>query len=254
MRGDHNLRALLGRNEAFLDTVVENIPAVVFVKDATDLRFILLNRAGEEFLGVSREAIVGKGDNDFFPKEEADRFVARDRSVIESGRLEIIEEEPVHTPHNGLRFLRTRMIAVYDEGNRPLYLLGISEDITEQKLATERIRHMALHDGLTNLANRGQFRQRLDETMAEFRRTRRGVAVFFIDLDGFKKINDTLGHPTGDALLRILADRLRRCVDEGDTVARLGGDEFAVLHPIRPTSKAPRCARKRPGAGHRTPL
>jgi PAS domain S-box-containing protein len=135
-RGNHNLRALLGRNKAFLDTVVENIPAVVFVKDATDLRFILLNRAGEEFLGVSRESIIGKGDYDLFPKEEADRFVVRDRSVIESGRLEIIEEEPVHTPHNGLRFLRTRIIAVYDGGNRPLYLLGISEDITEPRNAS----------------------------------------------------------------------------------------------------------------------
>jgi diguanylate cyclase (GGDEF)-like protein/PAS domain S-box-containing protein len=236
--GDHNPRSLLGRNETFLNTVVENIPGVVFVKDARDLRFILLNRAGGEFLGVSREAIVGKGDHDFFPTEEADRFVARDRAVIESGRLEVIEEDPVHTPHNGLRFLRTRMIAVYDDDNRPRYLLGISEDVTDQKLATERIRHMALHDGLTSLANRALFRQRLDDAMADFRRTRRGVVVFFIDLDGFKNINDTFGHPTGDALLRMLADRLRRCIDEGDTVARLGGDEFAILHPVLITSKA----------------
>jgi diguanylate cyclase (GGDEF)-like protein/PAS domain S-box-containing protein len=234
--GDQHLRSLLGA-ETFLDTVVETIPAVLFVKDATDLRFILLNRAGEDFLGVSREAIIGKTDHDFFPKEEADRFVARDRQVLESGRVEVIDEEPVHTPHNGLRFLRTKMIAIYDDNERPRYLLGISEDITDQKLKTERIRHMAHHDGLTDLANRALFRQHLDAAMAEFRRTRCGAALFFIDLDGFKSINDTLGHPTGDALLRMLADRLRRCIDKGDTVARLGGDEFAVLHPMLPTSK-----------------
>ena len=94
--------ALLGAGQ-FLEAVIEHIPAVVFVKDARDFRFILLNRAGEEFLGVSRRAIIGKTDHDVFPKEEAYQFVARDREVLKSRHVEIIEEEPVHTPHNGLR-------------------------------------------------------------------------------------------------------------------------------------------------------
>ena len=74
--------------------------------------------------------------------------------------------------------------------------------------------------------------------MAEYRGSRRGVALFFIDLNGFKRLNDTLGHPTGDAVLRLLAERLRRCAQEGDTVARLGGDEFALLHPASPAGKS----------------
>jgi PleD family two-component response regulator len=152
--------------------------------------------------------------------------------------VQIIEEEPVHTPHNGLRFLRARMIVICDDQQAPQYLVGISEDVTDQKRKTERIRHMAHHDGLTDLANRALFRQRLDAAMAEYRGTRRGVALFIIDLDGFKRLNDTLGHPTGDAVLRLLADRLRRCGKEDDTVARLGGDEFALLHPISPASKS----------------
>ncbi len=233
----HDLRSLLGPNEGFLPTVVENMPAVVFVKDSTTGRFLLLNRAGEEFLGVSREAILGKTDHDFFPKDEADRFIARDRRALESRQLQIVEEEPVHTPHNGVRCLRTRIIAVRDSADRPQYLLGISEDITEQKVAGERIRYMAHHDGLTNLANRALFRQQLDAALAEFRRTGRRATLYFFDLDGFKKINDTLGHPTGDALLRMLADRLRQCAGDGDTVARLGGDEFAILHPASPLAK-----------------
>jgi diguanylate cyclase (GGDEF)-like protein/PAS domain S-box-containing protein len=232
------LSSLLGAGQ-FLEAVIEHIPAVVFVKDARDFRFILLNRAGEEFLGVKREAIIGRTDHDVFPKDEADRFVARDREVLKSRQVEIIEEEPVHTPHNGLRFLRTRMIVVCDDREQPQYLLGISEDVTDQKLKSERIRHMAHHDGLTDLANRALFRQRLDAAMAEYRCTRRGVVLFFIDLDGFKRLNDTLGHPTGDAVLRLLAERLRRCAHEGDTVARLGGDEFAIVHPVLPTSKSP---------------
>jgi diguanylate cyclase (GGDEF)-like protein/PAS domain S-box-containing protein len=231
------LGSLLGAGQ-FLEAVIEHIPAVVFVKDARDFRFILLNRAGEEFLGVSRQAIIGKTDHDVFPKEEADQFVARDREVLKSRHVEIVEEEPVHTPHNGLRFLRTRMIVICDDKQEPEYLVGISEDVTDQKRKTERIKHMAHHDGLTDLANRALFRQRLDAAMAEYRGTRRGVALFFIDLDGFKRLNDTLGHPTGDAVLRLLAERLRRAAQEGDTVARLGGDEFALLHPVTPTSKS----------------
>jgi len=102
----------------------------------------------------------------------------------------------VHTPHNGLRFLRTRMIVICDDQDQPKYLLGISEDVTDQKLKSERIRHMAHHDGLTDRANRALFRQRLDSAMAEYRSARRGVVLFFIDLDGFKRLNDTLGHLT----------------------------------------------------------
>jgi diguanylate cyclase (GGDEF)-like protein/PAS domain S-box-containing protein len=232
------LSSLLGAGP-FLEAVIEHIPAVVFVKDATDSRFILLNRAGEEFLGVKREAIIGRTDHDVSPKDEADRFVARDHEVLKSRQVEIFEEEPVHTPHNGLRFLRTRMIVICDDQDQPQYLLGISEDVTDQKLKSERIRHMAHHDGLTDLANRALFRQRLDAAMAEYRCTRRGVVLFFIDLDGFKRLNDTLGHPTGDAVLRLLAERIRRCAHDGDTVARLGGDEFAIIHPVLPTSKSP---------------
>ena len=216
------LSSLLGAGP-FLEAVIEHIPAVVFVKDATDSRFILLNRAGEEFLGAKRDAIIGRTDHDVFPKDEADRFVARDHEVLKSRQVEIFEEEPVHTPHNGLRFLRTRMIVICDDQDQPQYLLGISEDVTDQKLKSERIRHMAHHDGLTDLANRALFRQRLDAAMAEYRCTRRGVVLFFIDLDGFKRLNDTLGHPTGDAVLRLLAERIRRCAHDGDTVARLGG-------------------------------
>ena len=103
-------------------------------------------------------------------------------------------------------------------------------DIRRQKQEEARLQHTALHDALTGLANRALFLDRLGLTMARLRRRPdRRFAVVFLDLDGFKKVNDTMGHAAGDALLLMVAERLTRCVRPQDTVARFGGDEFALL-------------------------
>ena len=101
------------------------------------------------------------------------------------------------------------------------------EDITEWQKAQAQIAHMARHDALTNLPNRTYFREKLENALSRIGRAQ--VAVFCLDLDRFKEVNDTLGHPVGDELLREVAHRLRECVRDEDTVARLGGDEFAVV-------------------------
>src|SRR5262249_54181645 len=219
----------LRQTRAFLDAVVENIPAMLFVKEAEEHRFILFNKAGEELLGVPRAELIGRNDHDLFPKREADAFVARDRAVLQSGELQVTEEERIHTPHNGLRLLRTKTIAIPDEHGRPKYLLGISEDITERKRAEGRITHMAHHDSMTGLANRVLLRDRLEQALGRMLEQESRLAVLYVDLDCFKDVNDALGHPVGDALLRMAAERLRGCVRDGDTVARLGGDEFAII-------------------------
>ncbi len=104
------------------------------------------------------------------------------------------------------------------------------EDVTERKQAEAKIAYMAHHDELTNLPNRVRFHEKLKETLSLDREEKR-VAVFYLDLDRFKKVNDTLGHAVGDHLLKTVAHRLRNCVREVDTVARLGGDEFAIIQP-----------------------
>jgi diguanylate cyclase (GGDEF)-like protein len=106
--------------------------------------------------------------------------------------------------------------------------ISTHEDITDRQRAEERIVHMARHDALTDLPNRTMLRERLEY---ELKRVKRGdcLAVLCLDLDHFKGVNDTLGHPVGDELLKVVAERLRRCIRESDTVARLGGDEFAII-------------------------
>jgi diguanylate cyclase (GGDEF)-like protein len=102
-------------------------------------------------------------------------------------------------------------------------------DVTAKRQAEERIEHMAHHDALTGLPNRVLFHERLDETLLRVHRNAENFAVLYLDLDQFKTVNDTLGHPAGDKLLVAVADRLRTCLRECDMIARLGGDEFAVL-------------------------
>jgi PAS domain S-box-containing protein len=130
----------LRRSELFLDSVVENIPDIVFVKDAKDLRFVRFNRAGEVLHGRSRAELIGHNDHDFFPADQADFFRAKDRTALESRHVIDIPEEPLDTPNHGRRILHTKKIPILDEAGEPIYLLGISEDITERKAAEDDVR------------------------------------------------------------------------------------------------------------------
>jgi len=124
----------LQESQNFLSSLVENLPNMLFVKDAKDLRFVRFNKAGEELLGVPRAELFGRSDYDFFPKHEADHFVSKDREVLAGREVLDIPEETIQT-RNGPRILHTRKIPILGSSGEPEYLLGISEDITERKRA-----------------------------------------------------------------------------------------------------------------------
>jgi PAS domain S-box-containing protein len=130
----------LRRSEAFLTSLIENLPDMIFVKDAKTLGFVRINKAGEDLLGLSREALIGKTDYDFFPAQQADHFTRRDQEVLASGRLMDIPEESIQTTDKGTRILHTKKIPIHDASGLPQFLLGISEDITETKKAERALR------------------------------------------------------------------------------------------------------------------
>ena len=132
-------------------------------------------------------------------------------------------------PDGSIKFVHEKGKTMYDAEGRPFRSIGTVQDITEQKTMQERIERMAHYDTLTNLPNRALFYDRLRQALALAKRTEGGLTLLYMDLDGFKQVNDTQGHHAGDQLLVGVAERLSLCVRESDTVSRLGGDEFTII-------------------------
>ncbi|MES9829918.1 MAG: EAL domain-containing protein [Candidatus Thiodiazotropha sp.] len=365
----HDIQA----RENELSSIIDQIPLMLFVKDARHLRFTKINKAGEKLLGRSRHDFIGHNDYDFFPDHQADFFVSKDREVLSNMRILDIPEEHIDTP-KGERILHTRKVPIYNDADEPLFLLGVSEDITERiqtetqlrqwakviestnegvmitdldgniinvnraftsitgyqrteiigqnprifksglhhaefyttmwnsilqngswrgeinnrrkngeiypawetistvhddkqvashfvsvfsdispiKETQEKLDFLAHHDPLTGLPNRILLNDRMQHAINRTNRDQSIMAVMFLDLDRFKNINDTLGHPVGDDLLLEVSKRLRETLREIDTISRQGGDEFLlILEDIRETENLVEMATKILGVFHK---
>ncbi len=215
------------QNQRF-DAALNNMSQGLCMADA-DARVIVCNQRFAELFGLSAEAI-----------SPGDTIADMVRVACETNQRNEVLFSSIATRQLG--FARQQRVGDFfceGEDGRALAVLqrpmqgggwvATYEDITERRRAEARIRHMAHHDGLTNLPNRVLLRERMDVAVRLTQKSGAGMAVLLLDLDLFKDVNDTLGHPAGDALLEMVGRRLRNSVGREDVVARLGGDEFAVL-------------------------
>ncbi|MFO7603048.1 MAG: diguanylate cyclase [Gammaproteobacteria bacterium] len=190
-------------------------------------RFVYANKATADLFAMEPEAIIGKSYFDLGFSFASDFQRNLEKVITEQSTH---RGKFVHTFASGQGERFEYLLApVLDKQQNIEAVVCISRDITEQALAEEKIWHNAHHDLLTGLPNRRLFMDRLEQEIKHANRTRLTLSVLFMDLDGFKEVNDSLGHEAGDRLLTDVAKRLTDCVREEDTVARLGGDEFTVI-------------------------
>ncbi|MFS2220950.1 EAL domain-containing protein [Pantoea sp. B65] len=213
----------------FLDTIIANIPSCVIVEDAISREILLVNQKAELLLGSSKTRMQGKKPHECMTSELSDYFNRLSDEALRSEGVHKSEQQL--TTASGERVLHTRAVMARGANARTHYVLLIADDVTDQREADARIRHMAHHDNLTGLPNRVLFSQRLNEALRHDAHHHKLTATLCLDLDHFKNVNDALGHQIGDELLRAIAKRLRGVLRDEDTLARLGGDEFAIVLP-----------------------
>ncbi len=216
----------LRKQKDLLDTALENMSQGLCMFDA-DGRVKLFNRRYADMIGLPPAAIKDRTLLDLFHQRKAHGNFNPDP---EEYFAEVLEGMRDGKTNNRTVELRDRTLRIVEAPMQGGGWIATLEDITEWLKAQAKIAHMAHHDALTDLANRTQLVNKLEEALAALPpQGRRSLAVHFIDVDRFKKVNDTLGHDAGDFLLKTIAERLRSVIREGDAVARLGGDEFVVV-------------------------
>ena len=215
----------LKQREVSFRLLFENNPMPMWVFDAGTMEFLSVNDAAVQHYGYSRERFLGMTLREIWPEDERGVHSAALREI---GDVYQSSRDWRHIRADGTEIhVLTFGRKVAFEG-RDGYLVAVV-DITERRAAEARIAHMAHHDGLTNLPNRDFYQERLREALERGRSGNKRVAVMCIDLDLFKNVNDSFGHPMGDRLLKLVAERLREVVRDDNVAARLGGDEFAIV-------------------------
>ena len=213
-----------------LELTLENMSQGLCMFDRNQ-RLVVCNRHYADMYGLSPEQTApGTSLRSVLEaRVAAGQSPADTQEYIDKRLAEVARPEPYYAV-NHLR--DGRVIAVMHQPKRDGGWVAIHQDITAQKRVEAEVAHMARHDSLTDLANRTLFMEKIDEALARLRRGGEKFSVFMIDVDRFKAVNDSLGHPVGDALLKAVAQRLRAAIRETDIVARFGGDEFAILQTL----------------------
>jgi len=223
-------KAELLRQKTLLQAIVDNAPSLIYMFD-TQGRLALCNQLYEHAVGHVSAELVGQRRDDFMIPADAHQQNLDDSTVLVAGQARRFEDIH-HDPQGLARTYLTTKCPLRTPDGKLLGVLGISNDITRLKQTQAALERLAHYDAITGLANRVLFHQRLGQEIHLAATHGRQLAVLVLDLDGFKTVNDTLGHPTGDLLLQEATVRLQRALRPDDMIARLGGDEFAFVLPI----------------------
>ncbi|HXW33987.1 MAG TPA: EAL domain-containing protein [Acidimicrobiales bacterium] len=223
----HAELALAEAHERFR-SAFENAPTGMAIVDLDGI-IRRANTTYGEIIGRTPSELIGMTVSELLHPDDREIMGCQVRHLIMSGDEALrVEKRYLHADGHEV-WVAASISCVRDETGSPLHVIGQIEDITERRALREQFAYAALHDPLTSLPNRTLFMDRLKTTLSRTTRTRKQVAVMFLDLDRFKRVNDSLGHEGGDEVLQAVASRVRSSVRPSDTVARFGGDEFAIL-------------------------
>lgn len=220
----------LEKSQYQLQSIIRNVmDGIISINESGEIHGF--NPAAEQIFGYSQQEALGKNVNLLMPEPARSEHGAHISRYLRTGQGKVLGvrgREVVAVRKNGEQFPMEISVSEMMLGGQR-YFIGIVRDITERKLAELKIAHLAHYDYLTDLPNRTQFMNSLDHSLLLAERNKHKVAVLFLDLDGFKQVNDTLGHDAGDLLLQGVAARLKEATRASDTVARIGGDEFTFV-------------------------
>jgi diguanylate cyclase (GGDEF)-like protein/PAS domain S-box-containing protein len=236
----------LEKSQNQLQSIIRNVmDGIITINEAGEIEGF--NPAAEEIFGYSQQEVIGRNMNMLMPEPHRGKHDAYIRRYMQTGQAKILGvrgREVIAIRKNGEEFPMEISVSEMVLGGLR-YFIGIVRDITERKRAEQKIAHLAHYDYLTDLPNRALLLDVLNHSIALAKRNKHKAAILFLDLDGFKKVNDTLGHDAGDLLLKAVSGRLKETIRDSDTVARVGGDEFIlVLDNIESDANASRVADK----------
>jgi diguanylate cyclase (GGDEF)-like protein/PAS domain S-box-containing protein len=228
-----NLKQIKGeleKSQNQLQSVIRNVmDGIITISEFGEIHGF--NPAAEQIFGYSQQEVLGANLKTLMPEPDRSAHDGYLNRYLQNGQGKILGvrgREVTAMRKNGETFPMEMSVSEMVLGEKR-YFIGIVRDITERKRAEDKIAHLAHYDYLTDLPNRALFLDVLGHSIALAKRNRHKAAILFLDLDGFKKINDTLGHDAGDLLLKNVSQRLRDVIRESDTVSRVGGDEFILV-------------------------
>lgn len=225
---ENTLRKKLADSRNFLADLIEHSPTVTYVKNLQG-RYLLVNRRHEEITGLTREKTLGKLDEDIFPAEAAAAYREFDQQVIQNGRtMEAVEM--LNNKHGETHFLSIKF-PTRDANGKISGICGISTDITQIKHYEKELERLSQYDELTGLYNRRHFLSLAQHELSRAHRYGGALSVMMLDIDHFKRVNDTHGHKAGDIALTTTGQQIRQILRETDIAGRMGGEEFAILLP-----------------------